>query len=67
VLLADADELDRHAGHAADRERRATARIAVHLRQDHAGQGSLVEALRDAHRLLPDHRVHHEQRLPSAW
>ena len=57
-------ELDRLAGHLADRERRAAARIAVGLRQDHAGERQrLVEGLGRVHGILAGHAVHHEQRL----
>ena len=47
-LLARADELDRHAGDRPQRERGATARVAVHLGQDDAGEPDvLVELLGD--------------------
>ena len=47
-----------------DRERRATARIAVHLGQHHPGDAEgVVEALRDAHGVLPGHPVSHQQDL----
>src|SRR5665213_3381714 len=63
-LLADADELDRSAGHAVDRERRTAARVAVHLGQDHARDPEpLVERLGDVDRLLSGHRVGDEQDL----
>ena len=63
-LLAGADELDRHAGHGADRERRAAAGIAIHLGQDQAGDAEpVVERLGDADRFLAGHGVGHEQDL----
>ncbi len=37
-LFTGADELDGLAGDVADRQRRAAARVAIHLGQDHAGQ-----------------------------
>ena len=67
-LFADADELDRRAGHAVDRERRAAARIAVHLREDHAGDAeTIVEALGDVRWLLDpsSHRRRTEFRFGS--
>ena len=49
---------------AVDRERRATARVAVHLGEDHAGDAErAVEALRDLHRVLAGHAVGDEQDL----
>ena len=45
-LFADADELDGLAGDVANRERRATAGVAVHLGEDDAGEReALVELL----------------------
>ena len=62
--LAGPEERDRQAGRGADAERRAAARVAVHLRQHEAGDRQLgVERLRDADRLLAGHRVDDEQRL----
>ncbi len=62
--LADADELDRHAEHAVDRERRAAARIAVHLGEDDAGQADrFVESLGDPDGFLPGHPVGHQKNL----
>jgi hypothetical protein len=61
-LLADADVLDRLLQHAVDRERRTAARIAVHLREDDAGDvETRVEALRDLHGVLARHAVGDEQ------
>ena len=63
-LLADADELDRRAGFGMNRERRAAARVAVHLREDHARDPeTIVEAFGDVGRLLAGHRVGDEQNL----
>ena len=63
-LLARADELDRLVHHAADRERRTAARIAVELGEHHAVDvQALVEGLRRVHRVLTGHGVHHEERL----
>ena len=64
TLLTHADVLDRFLGRTVDRERRATSRVAVHLREDHTrdAQG-VVEALRDAHGVLAGHAVGHEQDL----
>src|SRR5215208_726069 len=66
-LLADADVLDRLLRDAVDRERGAAAGVAVHLRQDDAGDAErAVEALRDLHRVLPRHAVGDEQDLVRA-
>jgi hypothetical protein len=55
-------KLDRHAQRAAHRQRRATARITIELGQNHTGQTDCVmEALRDLHRFLTDHRIDDEQ------
>ena len=63
-LLADADVLDRLLEDAVDRERRTAARVAVHLRQDDAGDAeSRVEALGDLHGVLAGHAVGDEQDL----
>ena len=63
-LLADADVLDRLLRHAVDGERRAAARVAVHLGEDDAGDVEpRVEALRDLHRVLAGHAVGDEQDL----
>ena len=62
--LADAGELDRLAGDRAHRQRRATARIAVHAGQDHAGEVDFAgEALGDVDCVLAGQRVDDEQRL----
>ena len=61
-LLAGRGELDRLAGDRLDAERRAAARVAVELRQDHAVERDpLVEGLGDVDRLLAGHRVEDEQ------
>ncbi len=61
-LLAGADELDRNAGDRPDRERRATAGVAVHLGQDQTADAeALVEGLRQRHRFLTGHGVGDEQ------
>ena len=61
-LLADRDQLDRAAGDRLDRQRCAPAGVAVELRHQHAVEGdALLERLGDVHRLLPRHRVEHEQ------
>ena len=63
-LLAHADVLDRRVGDAVDRERRAAARVAVHLGQDHAGDAEgVVKALGDPDRVLAGHAVGDEQDL----
>ena len=63
-LFARADELDRLAGDRFDRKRRAAARVAVHLGQQHAVDAErLVEGLRDRDRVLTGHCVHHEDDL----
>ena len=63
-LLAGGREQDRHAGDLADRQRRATAGVAVELGQHHAGEADTgPECLGGGHRVLADHRVEHEQRL----
>ena len=63
-LLADADELDRRAGHRAHGERRAAAGVAVHPGQHDAGDAErLVEGLGGVDRVLAGHRVDDEQRL----
>ena len=61
-LFADAGKLDRLARDRAHRQRRAAASIAVHPRQDHAGQIDLArEALRDVDRVLSGERIDHQQ------
>ena len=61
-LFADADELERLTGDLADRERRAAARIAIHLGEDDAGDAeALVELVGRFHGVLPGHGVGHEQ------
>ena len=63
-LLADADELDRHADHTVNRQCGAAAGIAVHLGQDHARDPDcLVKPLRDPDRFLSRHAVRDEQDL----
>ena len=63
-LLAGADELDRLAGHRPHGERRPAAGIAVHPRQDNAGDADLVGKLAgDIDRVLAGEAVHHEQGL----
>ena len=63
-FLANADELQRLPRHAADRKRRAAARIAIHLGEDDAGDPELlVELVGRFHRVLPGHGVGHEQDL----
>ena len=62
VFFAHADEFHRRARHLADRKRRAAARVAVHLGEDHARHAQpLVKFPRRAHRVLPDHGVRHEK------
>ncbi len=62
VFFAHAHEFHRRAGHLADRKRRAAARIAVQLGQDHARDAQpLVKFAGRAHRVLPDHGVGDEQ------
>ena len=62
--LARADVLDRRLRRGVDRERRAAAGVAVHLRQHHAGDAEgVVEPLRDADGVLPRHPVGHEEGL----
>ncbi len=57
-------ELDRPLGHRAHRQRRAAARVAVHPRQDHAGQRDFgTERLRDVDRVLTGQAVDHQQDL----
>ena len=63
-LLADGRELDRLAGDRAHRERRAAARVAVELRQDHAVEVDRVdELLGDVDGVLAGHRVEHQQHV----
>ena len=63
-LLAGAHELDGQARDGRDRERRATARVAVDLGEDEARDADRVaERLGDGDGLLAHHRVHDEQRL----
>ena len=62
--LAGADELYRHTGHVADRDRRAAARVAVELGQHDAGQVErLVEVAGRTDGVLAGHRVGDEERL----
>ena len=61
-FLADRDELHRPARHGPDRQRRATASVAVELREDHAVERDpLLERERDVDRLLTRHRVEDEE------
>ena len=61
-LFAGADVLDRHARHLAQRQRRATARVAVQLGQDDPAQRHVLpEAFGDPNRLLAGHRVGDQQ------
>ena len=63
-LFGHADELDRRAGHLPHRKRRATARVAVELGQNDAGQRQhRAECLGRIDRILALHRVDDEQRL----
>ena len=62
--LAAADERDRHADDADDRQRRAAAGIAVHLGQHDAGDADApVELAGALDRVLPGHRVGDEQQV----
>ena len=64
VLFADADKLDRLADDCLDRERRAAARIAIHLGQDDARNAdAFVELVRALDRVLPGHCVGDKQRF----
>ena len=66
-LLARAREQDRLADDLLHRERRTTARVAVDLGEDHAGEpDGLVELGGDVHRFLTGHRVDDEQRVVGA-
>src|SRR5882672_1599259 len=66
-VFPDADVLDRHAGHAMNRERRPAPRVAVELSQDRAGQPyALLKPARDPHGVLPRHPIHHKQHLARA-
>ncbi len=63
-LLARGGERDRLADDLLHRERRATAGVAVELRQDHAvDRERLVERLGDRDRVLAGHRVDDEERV----
>ena len=63
-LLAGGREHDRLAGDVADRQRGATAGVAVELGEHHAGEPDAVaERLGGGHRVLADHRVDDEQDL----
>ena len=61
-LFAGAGKLDRLAGDRAHRQRRATARIAIHPGQHDASEIDLArERLRDVDRILPGQRIDDEQ------
>ena len=63
-LLADRDELHGPPGDRPHRQRSASARVSVELREDHAVErDALLERERDVHRLLPGHRVEHEEHV----
>ena len=63
-LLAGTREEDRLADDFLHRQRRATARVAVDLGEDHAVETDrVVERLGDVHRFLTGHRVDDEQRV----
>ena len=63
-LFADTDELQRLSGDVADRQRRAAARIAIHLGEDDAGDAEpLVELVGALDGVLPGHGVGHEEDL----
>ena len=63
-LFAHADELQRLPGDVADGERRAAARIAIHLGEDHAGDAQpLVEFVGRFDGVLAGHGVGHEEDL----
>ena len=63
-LLAHAHELQRLAGDVADGERRAAARIAIHLGEDDAGDAQpLVELVGRFDGVLAGHGVGHEEDL----
>ena len=62
--LAAADKRDRHADDADDRQRRAAARVAVHLRQHDAGDADPpVEFTGALDRVLPGHRIGDKQQI----
>ena len=63
-LLAGGREQDRLAGDLPDRQRGATAGVAVELGQHDAGEADAVaERLGGGDRVLADHRVEHEEDL----
>ena len=63
-LFADAQKLDRLAGHRAHRQRRAAAPVAVHAGQHDAGEADpLVEVLGEVDRVLAGQRVGDQQNL----
>ena len=63
-LLSDGDELHRTPRDSPNGERRASARVAVELREHDAVEGdALLESERDVHRLLTRHRVEHEEHV----
>ena len=62
--LAGRGKQHRHPGDSAHRQRRPTARVAVQLRQHHAGEvHAVAESPGGAHRVLTDHGVQHKQNL----
>ena len=64
VTLADADKLHGLADDLFDRKRRAAACVAVHLRQNHAGDSDApVKLFSRTNRVLTGHRVGDEQRF----
>src|SRR5712691_2816149 len=64
VPLTHADELNWLTGHFLYRERRPSARIALHLSQHNAGEPDpIVEFLRGSNSVLTGHRIGDEQNL----
>ena len=62
--FAGAQVLDGHAADRAHGDRRAAARVAIHLGEDESRQGyALVKTARDIHRFLASHRIGDEQRF----
>ena len=61
-LFGDTGKLDGRAGDLPHRQRRTAARVAVELGQHNAGEGQrLLEGLGGVDRVLPLHRIDHEQ------